>query len=58
LRRLRLVASAQIPLALPETGSHHAWWSLPEGTQATVLSLLARMIAKGVVDEDGDDIGT
>lgn len=33
------------------------WWSLPETAQATVLSLLARMISAGVVEEVGDDDG-
>jgi hypothetical protein len=33
------------------------WWSLPDRTQATALSLLARMIADGVVDIDEEVTG-
>ncbi|MGD0876383.1 MAG: hypothetical protein ABSA14_15570 [Acidimicrobiales bacterium] len=31
-----------------------SFWDLPEPTQATVLALLARMIAKGVVLEESE----
>jgi hypothetical protein len=55
LRRLRIAAPVQLPLALPEVVSTaDRWWSLPEPTQANVLALLARLIAKGVVDEEAD----
>ena len=33
------------------------WWSLPERAQATTVSLLARMIADGVVDIDEEVTG-
>jgi hypothetical protein len=39
---------------LPEAASTpvQRWWSLPDAAQAAVLSLLARMIAAGVIDEE------
>jgi len=39
---------------LPEAVSTpvHRWWSLPDTAQAAVLSLLARMIADGVIEEE------
>jgi hypothetical protein len=42
---------------LPEAGSDPSqrWWSLPDSAQSVVLSLLARMIAAGVVEEVSDD---
>jgi len=54
LRRLRIAAPTQLPLALPEAVSTpvHRWWSLPDTAQAAVLSLLARMIADGVIEEE------
>jgi hypothetical protein len=59
LRRLRIAAPFQLPLGWPEVTATAAprWWSLPETAQAAVLSLLARMIAAGVVDEEvsGDE---
>jgi hypothetical protein len=48
----------QLALVMPETAATPAqrWSSLPETAQATALSLLARMITDGVVDEEvGDD---
>ena len=52
MRRLRIAAPSQLPLALPEAASTpvQRWWSLPDAAQAAVLSLLARMIADGVVE--------
>jgi hypothetical protein len=54
LRRLRIVAPTQLPLGWPEATSTPAqrWWSLPDAAQTAVLSLLARMIAAGVVEEE------
>ena len=62
MRRLRIAAPIQLPLGLPEVASTpgQRWWSLPETAQRDVLSLLARMIAAGVVEEeviDDDDDG-
>jgi hypothetical protein len=53
LRRLRIAAPIQLPLALPEMTSTpgQRWWLLPDAAQTEVLSLLSRMIAAGVVDE-------
>jgi hypothetical protein len=31
------------------------WWSLPDGARAAALSLLAGMIAAGVVEEETND---
>jgi hypothetical protein len=58
LRRLRIAAPIQLALVMPEAASNPAqrWSSLPETAQATALSLLARMITRGVVD-DGEVIG-
>ena len=55
MRRLRIAAPIQLALAMPETVSSpvQRWWSLPDGARATALSLLARMIADGVIDEEG-----
>jgi hypothetical protein len=57
LRRLRIAAPVQLPLALPEAGSNPSqrWWSLPDNAQSVVSSLLARMIAASVVEEVNDD---
>lgn len=54
MRRLRIVAPSQLPLALPEVVSRpvERWWSLPDAAQVAVLSLLARMITAGVVEQD------
>jgi hypothetical protein len=54
LRRLRIAAPTQLGLFLPDVPLNPAqrWWSLPDRAQARALSLLARMIADGVVDID------
>jgi hypothetical protein len=54
LRRLRIAAPIQLPLGLPEAAStpSQRWCSLPEAAQREVLSLLARMITAGVVEEE------
>jgi hypothetical protein len=63
LPRLRIAAPIQLPLGLPEVLStpSQRWCSLPDAAQREVLSLLARMITAGVVDEkelvDGDGDG-
>jgi hypothetical protein len=58
LRRLRLAAPAQPTLGIPGlvTTPVERWWSLPEGTQETVVCILARMIAGGVVDEAYEEV--
>ena len=57
MRKVRIAAPAQLALVMPETVSTplDRWRSLPEMCQATVVSLLARMIADGVLDDEGVD---
>jgi hypothetical protein len=52
LRRLRIVASAQLSLVMGAEGPSASFWDLPETTQLEVLGLLGRLIARGVVEED------
>ena len=61
MRRLRIAAPTQLRLGFPDHAlkPRERWWSLPEDAQETVIRLLARMIASGVVEGDekgaGDD---
>ena len=53
MRRLRIAAPTQLTLVMPEvSGPAQRWWSLPDGAQTKALSLLARMIADGVIDDE------
>jgi hypothetical protein len=54
LRRLRLAAPVQLPLDLPGAVPTAAerWSMLPEPARQAVLVLLARLIARGVIDEE------
>jgi hypothetical protein len=55
LRRLRIAPPVQlrlVPSAVPFR--REVWAGLPEATQGQVLALLARLIARGVVDADAD----
>ena len=54
MRRLRIAASVQLPLPLPaaRTRAEELWHTLPEAAQAQVLALLARLIARGVLDDE------
>jgi len=54
LRRLRILAPVQLPLDLGGTVPTPAqrWSMLSESTRQSVLVLLARLIARGVVDEE------
>jgi hypothetical protein len=54
LRRLRLLAPAQLTLGIPEivTTPVDRWWSMPDEAQEAGVGILARMIANGVVEED------
>ena len=56
MRRLRIVAPIQLALVMPELASTPAqrWSALPEDARTAALSLLARMIANGVVEEVTD----
>ena len=56
MRKLRIAAPGQLPLALPEAVAvADRWWALPEATRARVLTLLARLIANGLVEEGPND---
>jgi hypothetical protein len=52
LRALRV--SRPVQLALPVAGEspEQFWWRLPAEARATVLTLLARLIARGVLVDD------
>lgn len=54
MRRLRIPASAQLPLLLDGASEKASdrWWSLPEESRQRVLVLLARLIARGIVCEE------
>ena len=54
MRRLRIAAPTQLTLVIPGVAptSQQCWSLLPDTSQAAVLSLLARMIARGVVLEE------
>jgi hypothetical protein len=57
LRRFKIAAPVQLPLALPDVVSGgQRWCSLPSAAQVAALSLLARMIAAGVIEEGDDDV--
>lgn len=56
MRRLRIAASCQLLLALPDREASTSFWDLPEATRLRVLELLGQMIARGVVsDVDGEE---
>jgi hypothetical protein len=54
LRRLRVVASTRLSLAIGEVVGMRSFWDLPETTRTEVLRMLAGMISKGVVEDDKD----
>jgi hypothetical protein len=58
LRRLRIAPPVQlrlVPLVAPRRSE--VWAGMPEASQGRVLALLARLIARGVVDADVDTEG-
>ena len=55
MRRLMIAAPAQLRWALQDNDTQARFENLPEQTRATVLSLLARLIAKGVLASEEDD---
>ena len=59
MRRLRLAAPTQLALVIPGLATTPAqrWSGLPHHAQATALSLLAPMIANGVVEDEVSDAG-
>jgi len=57
LRRLRIPPPAQLPLAFAEELTpDQRWWSFPEEVRQEVLLILARLIARGVIDEEDDHV--
>lgn len=54
MRRDRLVAPVQLPLELDgiTNAPEDRWLGLPESCQDEVVRLLARAIARGVIDVD------
>ncbi len=55
MRGLRIAAAKQLCLPWEQERVGGSWEQLPEHTRAQVLALLARMIARGVLVEDGID---
>jgi len=55
VRGLRIAAAVQLRLPWEQERVGGRWELLPEATRAQVLTVLARMIAKGVLAEDGSD---
>ena len=58
MRRLRIAAPVQLPLDLPGTVPVplQRWAMLPEPARVDVLVILARLIARGVLDEEVPDV--
>ena len=54
MRNLRIAAAAQLRWHLGEDDAP-GWEELPEETRASVLALLARLIAKGAIEEETPD---
>lgn len=55
MRGLRIAAATQLPLPWEQGCVPGRWEQLPERTRAQVLTLLARMIARGVLVEESSD---
>ena len=55
MRGVRIAAAVQLRLPWEQECVSDRWDLLPECTRAQVLTLLARMIARGVLVEDGGD---
>lgn len=56
MRGLRIAPPVQLRLVPSAVPFHREVWAgLPEATQGQVLALLARLIARGVVDVDSND---
>ncbi|MGB3233887.1 MAG: hypothetical protein WBB57_24965 [Mycobacterium sp.] len=54
MREIRIAAAVQLRLPWEQECVAGSWEQVPEPTRAQVLSL-ARMIARGVLAEDGSD---
>ena len=52
MRALRVAPACQLALNLGEASGASSWDGLPDAAQATVLMLLAQMIARSVIAED------
>lgn len=54
MRRLRIAAPTQLPLDLDGVGELpvEVWWAMPEDARERVLVLLARLIARGVIEKE------
>jgi hypothetical protein len=53
------VAAETVQLVLPDLGvadPADRWWELPDATRARVLSLLAGLIARGVLIDEPEDL--
>ena len=55
MRGVRIAVAVQLRLPWEQERVGGRWELLPEPTRAQVLTLLARMIARGVLVEDGSD---
>lgn len=56
MRRLRIAPPVQLRLVSPPApNANEVWARLPEAAQGRVLVLLARLIARGVVDADPEE---
>ena len=55
MRGVRIAAAVQLRLPWEQECVGGRWEQLPEPIRAQVLTLLARMIARGVLVEDGSD---
>jgi hypothetical protein len=52
LRALRVSGPAQLALPVPGESSEQWWAGLPDHVRATVVTLLARLIARGVIADE------
>ena len=58
LRRLRIAAPVQLCLdpGMETAGTTSVWAAMPEVAQSDVLAILARLIARGVVADDDEEM--
>lgn len=59
MRRLRIAAPLQLSLTLSSSEVPHGpqvWALLPDAARQQVLVLLARLIARGVIAEDHEEL--
>lgn len=58
MRRLRIAAPSQLALSIPDlvTTPTERWASLPAEAKEAVISVLARMIALGVIEGEEADL--